>query len=197
MANNYTEILALANKNNMGLSNTIKRDYGIPLDYSSVQKDYEAALSYAKNSTLAYVGQLISVGDTLYIVTDKEHGYLKNVGTNLAADNISIDVDDTGKLTLKGFATAVTGTFPQKRADGTLEWVTLDTSISGGSTTQIEIVINEELPPIGQIGVLYVKTAEEDACISIWDEVKKTYRIIASKPQEAANSDILNLFNNG
>ena len=43
MAKNYTEILALANKNNMGLSNTIKRDYGIPLDYSSVQESYEKA----------------------------------------------------------------------------------------------------------------------------------------------------------
>ena len=80
MANNYEKILELANKNNMGLSNTIKRDYGIPLDYSSVQESYEAALKYAQTSTLAYIGQPISVGDALYIVTDAEHGYLKPVG---------------------------------------------------------------------------------------------------------------------
>ena len=75
MANNYTKILELANKNNMGLSNTIKRDYGIPLDYSSVQESYEAALTYARTSTLAYIGQPISVGDTLYVVTDEANGY--------------------------------------------------------------------------------------------------------------------------
>ena len=69
MANNYDKILELANANNMGLSNTIKRDFGIPLDYTSVQASYEAALTYAATNTLAYVGQPISVGDKLYIVT--------------------------------------------------------------------------------------------------------------------------------
>ena len=62
MANNYSKILELANKNNMGLSNTIKRDYGIPLDYSSVQASYDDAVVYAATDTLAYIGQPIAVG---------------------------------------------------------------------------------------------------------------------------------------
>ena len=94
MAKNYTEILALANKNNMGLSNTIKRDYGIPLDYSSVQESYEKALEYAQSSTLAYIGQPISVGDVLYVVTTPENGYLKQVGVKPVGDEKSIEVSE-------------------------------------------------------------------------------------------------------
>ena len=98
MANNYSKILELANKNNMGLSNTIKRDYGIPLDYSSVQETYEAALAYAQTSTLAYIGQPISVGDVLYVVTDEANGYLKAVGTKPVGDNESIVVAEDGTV---------------------------------------------------------------------------------------------------
>ena len=55
MANNFDKILELVNAgNNMGLSNTIKRDYGIPLDFTSVQESYDAAVIYAATSTLAY-----------------------------------------------------------------------------------------------------------------------------------------------
>ncbi len=66
MANNFQEILAVVNKGNqMGLSNTIKRNNGIPLDFSSVQETYEAALDSATNNPRAYIGQPIAVGDTL------------------------------------------------------------------------------------------------------------------------------------
>ena len=62
-AKNYTEILALVNAGNqMGLSNTIKRDYGIPLDFTSVQPSYDDAVIYAAENTKAYVGQPLSVG---------------------------------------------------------------------------------------------------------------------------------------
>ena len=75
MANQYNDILALVNAGNqMGLSNTIKRDYGIPLDFTSVQESYGAAVAYAATSTLAYVGQPIAVGAKLYIVTDTVNG---------------------------------------------------------------------------------------------------------------------------
>ena len=121
MAKNYTEILALANKNNMGLSNTIKRDYGIPLDYSSVQESYEKALEYAQSSTLAYIGQPISVGDILYVVTTAENGYLKQVGVKPVGDEKSIEVSEEGVVSIYGFEAAEDATLPRKKADGTIE----------------------------------------------------------------------------
>ena len=136
MANNYNEILALANKNNMGLSNTIKRDYGIPLDYSSVQESYEAALAYAQTSTLAYIGQPISVGDTLYIVTDEANGYLKAVGTKPTGDEQSITIGEDGKVSIKGFEAAANATLPQKQADGSIAWVGIDAIVEGDGNTK-------------------------------------------------------------
>lgn len=137
MANNYTKILELANKNNMGLSNTIKRDYGIPLDYSSVQETYEAALAYAQTSTLAYIGQPISVGDTLYIVTGEAgDAALKAVGTKPVGDTTSIEVTNEGVVSIKGFKAAGTSTLPRKKSDGSIEWVTVDQIVQGDGNTK-------------------------------------------------------------
>lgn len=158
MANNYTEILALANKNNMGLSNTIKRDYGIPLDYSSVQETYEAALAYAKTSTLAYIGQPISVGDTLYIVTDEAGGYLKAVGTKPAGDDKSIVVSEDGKISIKGFTAAADATLPQKQADGSIAWVGIDAIVDGDGNEKTRVVAAED----SDITVTEVYNSEND-----------------------------------
>ena len=144
MANNYTDILALANKNNMGLSNTIKRDYGIPLDYSSVQESYEAALAYAKDSTLAYIGQPISVGDTLYIVTDEANGYLKAVGTKPSGDDKSIVVAEDGTVSIYGFTAAANATLPRKNSNGTIEWVTVEAIVSGDGNEKTRVVAADD-----------------------------------------------------
>ena len=106
------------------------------LDYSSVQETYEAALSYAKTSTLAYIGQPVSVGDTLYIVTDEAGGYLKAVGTIPTADETSIMITEDGRIALKGFVSAGTSTLPRKKADGTIEWVTIDAIVANDSNTK-------------------------------------------------------------
>ena len=137
MANTYQDIQALTTgKNNMGLSNTIKRDYGIPLDYSSIQESYEAALEYAKTSTLAYIGQPIAVGDTLYIVTDEEGGYLKAVGTQPKGDNKSIEVSADGTVSICGFEAASPATLPRKVSDGTIEWVSISAIVEGADNTK-------------------------------------------------------------
>lgn len=136
MAKNYNEILALANKNNMGLSNTIKRDYGIPLDYSSVQESYEKALEYAQSNVLAYIGQPISVGDVLYIVTTPENGYLKQVGTRPSGDNKTIQVSEDGIVSIYGFEAAEGATLPQKQADGTIKWVAVSAIVEGDGNTK-------------------------------------------------------------
>lgn len=160
MANNYTKILELANKNNMGLSNTIKRDYGIPLDYSSVQESYEAALAYAKTSTLAYIGQPISVGDVLYVVTTAENGYLKQVGTKPAGDNTSIQVSEDGVVSIAGFAAAEGATLPQKQADGTIKWVAISAIVEGDGNTK---------------SVVKAADGSDITVTPVYDEVNDTY----------------------
>lgn len=144
MANNYESIHAIANSNNMGLSNTIKRDYGIPLDYSSVQESYEAALNYAKNSTLAYIGQPIAVGDTLYIVTDESAGYLKAVGTKPIGDESSISITDDGLISIKGFSAADNLTLPHKNGAGAIEWVPISSLVTNEDNNTKTTILTEE-----------------------------------------------------
>lgn len=92
MANNYSEVLALFNAGNkMGLSNTITRDYGIPLDFSSIHASFDDAVIYAATKAIAYQNQLIAAADKAYIIVstsqgkhivgDKEYDvYLKELG---------------------------------------------------------------------------------------------------------------------
>lgn len=155
MANNYSKVLELANKNNMGLSNTIKRDYGIPLDYSSVQASYDDAVVYAATDTLAYIGQPIAVGGTLYIVTDEALGkhsvtkndvtteydvYIKEVGARPEGDNKSIVVGADGKVSMYGFTAAANSTLPRKKSDGTIEWVAIDAIVRGDGNEKTRVV---------------------------------------------------------
>ena len=160
MAKNYTEILALANKNNMGLSNTIKRDYGIPLDYSSVQESYEKALEYAQSSTLAYIGQPISVGDVLYVVTTPENGYLKQVGSKPVGDEKSIEVSEEGVVSIYGFEAAEGATLPQKQADGTIKWVAISAIVEGDGNTKT---------------VVKAADGSDITVTPVYDEVNDTY----------------------
>lgn len=160
MAKNYTEILALANKNNMGLSNTIKRDYGIPLDYSSVQENYEKALEYAQSSTLAYIGQPISVGDVLYVVTTPENGYLKQVGVKPVGDEKSIEVSEEGVVSICGFEAAEGATLPQKQADGTIKWVAISAIVEGDGNTKT---------------VVKAADGSDITVTPVYDEVNDTY----------------------
>ena len=141
MANNYSEIAALTNgKNTMTLTNSIMRAYGIPLDYSSVQETYAKALDYAQNNAKAYIGQLITVEDVLYVVTDAANGYLKPVATKQEGDNKSITVDEDGVVSLYGFKAADTGKLPRKKSDGTIEWVAIDAIVTGDGNEKTRVV---------------------------------------------------------
>ena len=147
MAKNYTEILELVNAGNqMGLSNTIKRDYGIPLDFTSVQPSLAAAIEYAATNTKAYVGQPLSVGSKLYIITDSVQpafegvtteydNYLAEVGSKTEGDGATIDLED-GVLMLHGFdlETTVAGMLPQVEVvDGVkrIKWVAISSIVEG------------------------------------------------------------------
>lgn len=173
MANNYSKILELANKNNMGLSNTIKRDYGIPLDYSSVQASYDDAVVYAATDTLAYIGQPIAVGGTLYIVTAEALGkhsvtkgettteydvYIKEVGAKPEGDGKSIVVGADGKVSMYGFAAAKNATLPRKKSDGTIEWVAIDAIVQGDGNEKTRVVAAED----SDITVTEVYNSEND-----------------------------------
>lgn len=141
MANNFEAIKELTTgKNTMTLTNAIMRAYGIPLDYSSVQESYDKALEYAKTNAKAYIGQPISVGDTLYIVADAANGYLKEVGSKPEGDNGSIVVGEDGKVAMYGFTAAEKATLPRKKSDGTLEWVPIDAIVTGDGNEKTRVV---------------------------------------------------------
>lgn len=153
MANKYNDILTLVNAgNNMGLSNTIKRDYGIPLDFTSVQETYDAAVIYAATSTLAYVGQTVAVGGKLYIISDTANGthtvgegedaktydnYLAEVGSKTEGDGNTIELDgQTLKLAgLTGLDNSKT--YVPSLVNGKLVWAEPDTSTAEGQAQEI------------------------------------------------------------
>ena len=144
MANNFEAIKELTTgKNTMTLTNAVMRAYGIPLDYSSVQESYEKALEYAKTNAKAYIGQPISVGDKLYIVTDEANGYLKEVGSKPVGDDKSISVAEDGTVSIKGFAAAGTSTLPRKKADGTIEWVAINQIVANDRNTVTTLQVAE------------------------------------------------------
>lgn len=154
MANKYNDILTITanDKNQMGLSNTIKRDYGIPLDFTSVQADFAAAVEYAATSTLAYVGQPISVGDKLYIITAESQGkypaeveeggsqqdvFLAEVGSATEGDGNTIDLKD-GVLSLHGIDGKTTGTYVPTLVNGVLTWNAPDNTTVDGLTASVD-----------------------------------------------------------
>ena len=154
MANKYIDILNITanGKNQMGLSNTIKRDYGIPLDFTSVQADFAAAVNYAATSTLAYVGQPISVGDKLYIITAESQGkypaeveegesqvdvFLAEVGSATEGDGNTIDLKD-GVLSLHGIDGKTSGTYVPSLVDGVLTWNAPDNTTVDGLTASVD-----------------------------------------------------------
>lgn len=57
----------------------------------SIQTSYENALNYAKNNLIAYPGQLVSVGEELYVVTDAQSGYLQALFTTDLTDYVTFD----------------------------------------------------------------------------------------------------------
>ena len=152
MANNFDKIIELANVNNMGLSNTIKRDFGIPLDFTSVQESYDAAIVYAATNTLAYVGQTVAVGAKLYIISDVANGthtvgegedaktydnYLAEVGSKTDGDGNTIELDGQ-TLKLAGLAGLDNSkTYVPSLINGKLIWAEPDTSTAEGQAQEI------------------------------------------------------------
>lgn len=137
MANNYTEIMKLVNAGNkMGLSNTITRDNGIPLDLSSVYNTFEDAVVYAATKSIAYQNQVLAAEGIVYVIVAESQGkvkvgeveyenYLKPVGTAPSGDNASISVTAEGLVSIFGFASAQDDMVPV-RENNVLVWKTLE-----------------------------------------------------------------------
>lgn len=64
------------------------------------------------------------------------------------------------------------------------------------SNAQDAVFIGNELPTLGKANTLYADTTEEAECISVWDEEKQCYKVVADKTQTISINDIVYLFNN-
>ena len=56
------------------------------------------------------------------------------------------------------------------------------------------VFIGNELPSLGKPNVLYTDTTEEAECISVWDEEKQSYKVVADKTQTISVDYISTLF---
>ena len=152
MANNYTEIMKIVNQGNkMGLSNTITRDNGIPLDLSSVQESYNAAVIYAATKAIAYQGQLLAAEGVVYIIVAESQGQVEIDGTTY--ENYLKPVG-----TIPGFDEADNDTLPQIKIDAegnrTLEWVSISAIVEGDGNSVTTLVALDK-------SVTITDTAEE------------------------------------
>lgn len=97
----------------MPLPINIKRGNPIPLDSTSIWYDYDALVTYASTSTIAYVGQIVTYVNetdntsTVYVISDTA-GTLLEVGSGAGGDAVNVDehtivLDDQGLLTLRDF----------------------------------------------------------------------------------------------
>ena len=156
---------------------SINRSNSLPLDAYSLFNSYEAATVYAskdadriaafnadnaKNGGVkllnnAYIGQIIAVIEnktvgeetvtTVGIYYIDANLALQPVGKEVVADNKTI-VNDNGTIKLYGFEAAATATYPRKKADGTLEWVTVQELVEGATENTITVgdgasIVNE------------------------------------------------------
>lgn len=80
--------MAVIEKNPSGVDYQLQlnRQFGAPLDSSSVQYDETTAEEYASESAIAYVGQVITVVDEA-----KNKVELRVIGTNGVLEHIKID----------------------------------------------------------------------------------------------------------
>ena len=129
---------------------SINRSNSLPLDAHSLFQAYEAAEAYASKDASkiaavntkfginllnnAYIGQILAVVEDKTIGEETETTVglyyidadlkLQPVGKEVVADEKTI-INDNGTIKLYGFETAAAATYPRKKADGTLEWVTI------------------------------------------------------------------------
>lgn len=123
------------------------RQTAFPLDARSYFESLESATAAAataqaagSSETTYYFGQTIAVVEnskaTLYVIQPDKT--LKEVGGNVAINENVFAKDESGALSLLGFANAVGGAQLVKTEDGKVSWVKPDTTTVEGLSTAIE-----------------------------------------------------------
>lgn len=142
------------------VGNSYQRKSAVPLDYFSLFNTKAAAETYAATNAVAYVGQVISYidnGEVKVCVIADAAGTLNEVGKATSGDGHSIMLDEeTGVLSLNGFAAAPNATLPQKAPvyvkddEGNdtdvvdhyeLRWVAIDAIVEGDTNTKTIVAL--------------------------------------------------------
>ena len=187
--------MAISNLPKLNFSVPFAMTAALPVEYNAYFDSYEAAVAAAatadvpgSSTTVYYYGQKIVVvtaesADLYIIQPDKT---LKAAGTVPVGDNKSITVSD-GVIGITGFAAATENQQPRKKADGTIEWYTPDTSTVEGlsqtvgqHTTQIS-TLNEQMTTVqGDITTINSTLADKANSADVYTKQQTEDKISAA-----------------
>ena len=187
--------MAISNLPKLNFSVPFAMTAALPVEYNAYFDSYEAAVAAAatadvpgSSTTVYYYGQKIFVvtaesADLYIIQPDKT---LKAAGTVPVGDNKSITVSD-GVIGITGFAAATENQQPRKKADGTIEWYTPDTSTIEGlsqtvgqHTTQIS-TLNEQMTTVqGDITTINSTLADKANSADVYTKQQTDDKISAA-----------------
>ena len=187
--------MAISNLPKLNFSVPFAMTAALPVEYNAYFDSYEAAVAAAatadvpgSSTTVYYYGQKIVVvtaesADLYIIQPDKT---LKAAGTVPVGDNKSITVTD-GVIGITGFAAATENQQPRKKADGTIEWYTPDTStVAGlsqtvGQHTQQISTLNEQMTTVqGDITTINSTLADKANSADVYTKQQTDDKISAA-----------------
>ena len=187
--------MAISNLPKLNFSVPFAMTAALPVEYNAYFDSYDAAVAAAatadvpgSSTTVYYYGQKIVVvtaesADLYIIQPDKT---LKAAGTVPVGDNKSITVTD-GVIGITGFAAATENQQPRKKADGTIEWYTPDTStVAGlsqtvGQHTQQISTLNEQMTTVqGDITTINSTLADKANSADVYTKQQTDDKISAA-----------------
>ena len=187
--------MAISNLPKLNFSVPFAMTAALPVEYNAYFDNYEAAVAAAatadvpgSSTTVYYYGQKIVVvtaesADLYIIQPDKT---LKAAGTAPVGDNNSITASD-GVIGITGFAAATENQQPRKKADGTIEWYTPDTStVAGlsqtvGQHTQQISTLNEQMTTVqGDITTINSTLADKANSADVYTKQQTEDKISAA-----------------
>ena len=187
--------MAISNLPKLNFSVPFAMTAALPVEYNAYFDSYDSAVAAAatadvpgSSTTVYYYGQKIVVvtaesADLYIIQPDKT---LKAAGTVPVGDNKSITVSD-GVIGITGFAGATENQQPRKKADGTIEWYTPDTStIEGlsqtvGQHTQQISTLNEQMTTVqGDITTINSTLADKANSANVYTKQQTDDKISAA-----------------
>lgn len=128
---------------------SFQRSNPLPLDKYSVFQSEADLVTYVTTNAVAYPGQIVAVYDAtsaemraFVISSVGENGTYIPVGTETVVDGKSIAMKEDGSLELAGFSAADGLTLPQKQADGSIAWVTIDAIVKGDGNTKYSLSLD-------------------------------------------------------